>query len=81
MSQACEDFEIFFLGKDLRNWFAELSVDMDKIQEITRWITFTRFYLLLQDLLPSIYPNSFLFSFILWGPDPDLDRGYRIRLM
>jgi hypothetical protein len=26
----------YFLGKDLRNWFAELSVDMDKIQEITR---------------------------------------------
>lgn len=26
------------LGKDLRSWFAELSVDMDKIQEITRYL-------------------------------------------
>ena len=25
-------------GKDLRSWFAELAVDMDKIQEITKHI-------------------------------------------
>ena len=26
------------LGKDLRSWFADLAVDMDKIQEITKHI-------------------------------------------
>ena len=26
----------YYLGKDIRNWFAELAVDMDKIQEITK---------------------------------------------
>lgn len=26
------------LQKDVKNWFAEVAVDMDKIQEITRYI-------------------------------------------
>ena len=30
------NIEFTFLGKDIRNWFSELSVDMDKIQEITK---------------------------------------------
>ena len=28
----------YFPGKDLRAWFADLAVDMDKIQEITKHI-------------------------------------------
>jgi len=35
---ACLHMASVILGKDLRNWYAELSVDMDKIQEISKHV-------------------------------------------
>jgi len=35
---ACLHMAAVLIGKDIRNWFSELSVDMDKIQEITKYI-------------------------------------------
>ncbi len=35
---ACLEIACVILGKDHKNWFAELSVDIEKIQEITRYI-------------------------------------------
>ena len=29
---------LYFPGKDLRAWFADLAVDMDKIQEISKHV-------------------------------------------
>lgn len=52
MAKDCSNLEVFFyqialscihmacivLGKDARNWFAELHVDLDKIQDICKHI-------------------------------------------
>jgi cyclin-C len=35
---ACLQIACVILQKDLKNWFADLNVDMDKIQEIARAI-------------------------------------------
>lgn len=34
----CLQIACVILQKDLKSWFAELNVDIDKIQEITRYI-------------------------------------------
>jgi len=37
---ACLHMASCLLGKDLRGWFSELSVDMDKVQEITKHLLY-----------------------------------------
>ena len=52
------------LQKDGKNWFAEVSVDMDKIQEITRII------LALYDLLKSYEEKKEIQSLLAKMPKP-----------
>ena len=57
-------FTRHFPGKDLRNWFSELAVDMDKIQEITKHV------LALYDLWKSYDEKKEIASILQKMPKP-----------
>lgn len=61
---ACLHMASVILGKDLRNWFSELAVDMDKIQEITKHV------LALYDLWKSYDEKKEIASILQKMPKP-----------